>query len=135
MPLPVGLNADTVDFFGCVTLIGFGADLELHIAGIFALGYEAAYLVSAHIEYRLKVAGNGLGVTNHARLRENRLDFIAGRKHPAPAIENHAAPGLLHLKAITLFAPQRRIIVRPDVLKIKTAPRKQTKHRDNEQED
>jgi len=101
VPVPVGLDAYAVDSCGGATLPGVGAGFEFDEAGIFAFGYEFAYLVSADVEYRLKQFRQGRRVFYESWFGEDRLDLIACGEDSAATIENGASLGLF--KAVFLL--------------------------------
>ena len=77
----------------------------------------------AHIQYRLKVARQALGIFNSPGLNFDNSDLVTRGQYSATAVKNHAALRLVRNLALLLEALFDIMIV-PEKLKIKTTPRK-----------
>ena len=127
--LEVGLNADAIDFASGGKLAWVGSGFDFGEARIFAFGDNFADVVRSHVNYRGKGVGGGFGVFYDSGLGENGLNFVAGGKYPASAIEYHAALGLMCRSGLLLLCRSSDVAVGFAALQVKTASRKREKHR------
>ena len=116
MSLPVGLNADTVNFADGTALIYLGIHLDFYKAGVFAFRDKFADVVCADIHYRGKFVRDVPGVLYSSRLSKNGLDFIARSERSAAAIKNNAALRFLDYSLLLLFDGNGVIMVALDKL-------------------
>ena len=117
--LPIGLDANAVDFAGSTILICVGICFDFCKAWIFAFCDKFADFVCAHIDDWGKFDGCSFGVFYNSRLGENGLDFIAGGKHSAPTIKDDTTLRLLGQPLLLLLCAGANIMAAPEKLQIK----------------
>jgi hypothetical protein len=91
-----------------------------HIAGISAGQNGLADFVCADADDFGKLFGGCFKVGNCPRLCKDSVDFVAGGKNPAPAIEHCAAAGAVCYGSLLSFGGKFPVVVSFEMLEIKT---------------